>query len=293
MLLRLPFGWLPSPADISRTLYNICLNQDSIAAWVGSFLGRVDRDRVREMALAWLPDKPYPRQSSYLLMDGNGDAFATDGQIVFDLYGVVLSPRPGSTRYTGLADISVDEIESTLAHEFHHIFAGSFYKAATKMSLNPATIWRQRLIRTMVSEGTAMHCNPPEGIRRTIMEDTATVAFWFRELSQTLKGLEMGALTDEEVRQWYSASFQDTARKLLRDYHARSLEGEALNREVILQGHARPTLIYTLGWWMVSHISHQGADREAVIDLVQDPYNLFALYNAVASDVPDSLRAPQ
>lgn len=292
MLLRLPFGWLPSPADISANLYEVCLHQDSVAAWIETVLGRIDLDAVKRTALVWLPDGNYAMPPTHFILDGNGDAFATRGEVVFDLYSLVLNERPRSTRYTDLANASVDQIEAVLAHEFHHIFANPFYKKATRKSDNAAIIWRQRLTRAMVSEGIAMHCNPPSGLRRLTKEDTTIVAHWFRELSQTLGRLDQAGVNHDEISQWYRASSQGSARKLLRDYLARSLEGEALNREVVLQAHARPAMVYTLGWWMVSRISRYGTDREAVVELLRNPHTLFARYNAVVSDAPDSLRAP-
>lgn len=293
MLLGLPFGSLPSPADIAANLYEIYLHQDSVAAWIETALDRINLDSIKQRALAWLPEGDYQIPRTHFIMDGNGDAFAAEGQVVFDLYSLVLSELPRSTRYADLANSSVEQIEVVLAHEYHHVFADPIYDAATNKSDKAATLWRQRLIRMMVSEGIAMHCNRPEGLRRATKEDTTIVAFWFRELSQTLKQLEKDEFNSNDIRQWYRNSFHSTAHQLLREYLARTFEGEELNRQTGLLAYARPTLVYTLGWWMVSRISQQGTDHAAVIALLEDPYTLFASYNAVAADAPDSLRAPQ
>jgi hypothetical protein len=292
MLLNLPYGWLPSPADISRVLYEICHNSDSIADWVGGSIDAIDLDSVQQRALQWLPEGNYQMPPIHFIMDGNGDAFALGGQVCFDLYGLVLGKRSSSTRYSNLAKVSVSQIEVVLAHEFHHVYAAPFFKIDAAESDNLYRQWRNRLVCSMASEGIAMHCNPPEGYFRILKEDTAIVAFWFREFDSVMSALNRNVVSEDDIRHWYRDSFHDTARRLLREYMSRTFQGDELNQQVALHAHARPTLIYTLGWWMVSRISDNGVNRQAVLGLLQDPLSLFSRYNAVIGDGPDSLGAP-
>ena len=292
MLLHLPFGWLPSPGNVSQSLYEICQNFVTVNAWAGQCIEKIDLNRVQKKAVSWLPSGEYLMPPVHFIMDGNGDAFAREGEVCFDLYSLILRKRPSSSRYSGLDGVSTENIEAVLAHEFHHVYARPYLNHLVEVKGDWKSNWRLKLIRTMASEGLAMHCNPPEGLSRATKEDSAVVAFWFRELAGTLAAMDKDSLSEEDMRSWLSSSFHETARGLLRDYMERTYQGEELDRQVALHITDRPSMIYTLGWWMVSRISRLGADKEAYLCLLQEPESLFERYNTVVADGPDSLKAP-
>ena len=290
VLLALPVASIRSPADISRNLRSICLNIDSVQTWVADITTGVDLDRCRRIALQWLPEGEYHLPTVHFIMDGNGDAFAREGEVCFDLYSLLLSPRPEKSRYSNLGAINTNEVEIVLAHEFHHIYAAQFLYSLRDLSdWSWTDRFRNRLIRRMVSEGVAMRCNPPTGLARTIKEDTAVVRYWIGQLNDKLAALETDTLSQEAAEQWLRDSYHRDARQLLTEYFRRDYEGDELRAMVAEHIVNRPTMIYTLGWWMISRIN-QTAGRDQVIALLSDPGQLFDHYNAAVEGAPDYLK---
>lgn len=290
VLLALPVAAIRSPADISRNLRSLCWNIDSVQTWVTSIINSVDPDSCRRIALQWLPEGAYHLPTVHFIMDGNGDAFARDGEVCFDLYGLLLSPRPKKSRYSNLGAINTNEVEIVLAHEFHHIYAAQFlYSPRDLSNWSWTDRFRYRLIRRMVSEGVAMQCNPPTGLTKTIKEDTAVVRYWIEQLNDKLAALETNMLSQENAEQWLRDSYHQDARQLLTEYFQRDYEGDELRAVVAEHIADRPTLIYTLGWWMISRIN-QAAGRHQVIALLSDPGQLFDHYNTAIQGAPDYLK---
>lgn len=290
VLLALPAASIRSPADIGRNLRSICLNIDSVRTWVADITTGVDLDRCRRIALQWLPEGEYHLPTVHFIMDGNGDAFAREGEVCFDLYSLMLAPRPEKSRYSNLGAINTNEVEIVLAHEFHHIFVAQFPYAPRDLSNRHWTDrFRTRLVRRMVSEGVAMQCNPPTGLAKTIKEDTAVVRYWIEQLNDKLAAIETDMLGQEAAEQWLRDSYQQDARQLLTEYFQHDYEGDELRAVVAEHIADRPTLIYTLGWWMISRIN-QAAGRHQVIALLSDPGQLFDHYNAAIEGAPDYLK---
>ncbi|MBU8933307.1 MAG: hypothetical protein KOO62_04800 [candidate division Zixibacteria bacterium] len=290
MLCALPYSSIQSPADISRNLFDLSSNLDSVRHWVESIVSRIDLQQSHSIALKWLPEGEYNIPSVHLIFDGNGDAFAREGQVVFDLFGVLLSQRPYDTRFSNLTAIGTQEIEEVLAHEFHHVYARPFLGQPISAVFDDwRDQWRSRLIRRMVSEGIAMHCNPPREVSRAIKEDTAIVAYWIRSLNEKLGKLRTNTVTEEQLQNWLSDTYHNEAQQLLREYLHREYRDYGLRRMLTKLGADRPSLVYTLGWWMVSRIGEHGTKPEELTALLADPYALFARYNEVMGDAPDSL----
>lgn len=290
ILLALPYEAVPSPAGISQNLLEITNYLQFVQRWTEGLSSRIDLDTCRRIAMRWLPSGNYELPKTYFIFDGNGDAFARDGQVCFDLYSLVLGRLSPASGYESLDTVSLDRVERVLAHEFHHIFARTYFVPSPDESADWKTRWRNRLVRQMALEGTAMHCNPPEGFARVIKEDTVVVVHWIRELDRELRAVENSEVTEEAASAWLDSTYQESARRVLRQYLSRTIQGAELEREVQAHSIDRPSLIYTLGWWMVSHISGQGSDPEAVHDLIRQPLSLFERYNATIKQAADSLR---
>jgi len=116
---------------------------------------------------------------------------------------------------------------------------------------------------------------------------------WIRELDRELGAIENNKVTEEAASAWLDSTYQETARLALRQYLSRTVQGEELEREVQAHVVDRPSLIYTLGWWMVSRISREGESPEAVRELIRQPLTLFERYNATIAQSTDSLRVVQ
>ena len=142
--------------------------------------------RCNAIAREWLPKGDYSTPTVYFIYDGNGSAFAREGAVCFDLYGAVFGMRPEATRFTNLSEISVDEMERVLAHEFHHIYRAQRFGPTSHSS----NTWQEKMIDRvtagLISEGIAQQCNPPEGFKAELWNDTAVIAFWIKELGEKL-----------------------------------------------------------------------------------------------------------
>ncbi|MEW5994691.1 MAG: hypothetical protein AB1744_09870, partial [Candidatus Zixiibacteriota bacterium] len=201
----------------------------------------------------------------------------------FDLYGVLLSKRPASSRYNNLADIPTTEIEAVLAHEFQHVFAQPHLYPPTRQFDNWQDLWEDVIIRRIVSEGVAMQCNPLSGFKQAIFEDSVVVCFWLRELERVIGEIRRSETSEDSVRVWLELSYHESARQLLVDYLKRTYP-EA-DQQMLLQEHIteRPSGIYTLGWWMVSHIAAATGGHDLAVQLLDSPHQVFRLYNATVT----------
>ncbi len=287
ILHALPYTAIRSPADVAQHLLEMVTHVDSLKRWINKVVASVNLDRSRQIARKWLPPGDYTLPPIHFIFDGNGDAFAREGEIVFDLYGVIFSGRSADTRFTNLAAIGTDEIEAVLAHELHHIFIYPQLRNSAPSADAPwRERWRWQIIRGMVTEGVAMHCNPPEGFKRMIQEDTAVVAYWIRELNEKHEMLQLDEAVEDDFWQWMAKTYQDGAGEVLAEYLGRDFNGEELRRHQA----DRPMLIYTLGWWMASRLSDNGKRPDELIKLLAEPRMLFTHYNRLMADAPDSLK---
>jgi len=280
VLCALPCTAIRSPGDIASSLQELCGNRDSVRAWVTSVVSQIDLNKSHQIALQWLPPGDYTLPPIHFLYDGNGDAFACDGEIGFDLYGIIFGVRPQETRFTNLSAVGVNEIEGVLAHELHHIYAARYLYPPGREHATWRDEWKDRLIRQIVSEGVAMQCNPLQGLRRTLKEDTTIVRYWIGQLNDKLAALRTGSITEPQIEAWYDSSFQETARMLLNEYRKR-VSPTADSAAYMWQHQVdRPTMVYTLGWWMVGRISEGGKNKNTVIQLLKEPEQLFGSYNS-------------
>ena len=283
VLTALPYRAIPSPGDIGSSLYAMYQNRDSVRAWVTSVISLVDLDTAHQVALRWLPPGEYAPPVIHFFCDGNADAFAHEGEVGFDLYGTILSLRPAETRFSNLGTVGKGEIEGILAHELHHIYSARYLYPPGREYATWRDQWKDRLIRQIVSEGVAMQCNPLQGLRRTLREDTVVVRYWIGQLNEKLAALQGDSISEPRIQEWYERSFHETATMLLNDYRKRAAPAEdsaAFMRQHIAE---RPSMIYTLGWWMVGRILEMENGREKVIQLLTSAPDLFAIYNGTGA----------
>jgi len=279
----LPYRAIPSPADIGQVQLELFHHRDSLAALVKK-ISMVNIDQAVSIARRWAPSGNLLVPTTYYILDGNADAFAKDGTVCFDLYGVLLSKRPALNRYNNLADIPNAEIEAVLAHEFQHVFAQPHLYPPTRKFDNWRDLWEDVIIRRIVSEGVASQCNPPYGLKKAIYEDSVVIGFWLRELERVMGQIRRNETTEDSVRAWLERSYQESARQQLADYLKRTYP-EA-DQQILLQEHIadRPRGIYSLGWWMVSHIAAAPGGHDSAVQLLDSPHEVIRLYNATVTD---------
>jgi hypothetical protein len=291
ILLALPYEAVSSPADISHNLRELWFHRDALRAWVDDAFREIDLDRCRDEAAHWLPDGEYNVPPVYFIYDGNGDAFARFGAVCFDLFGLVFSKRPSESRFDDLASLDIGRIEPVLAHEFHHVFAGTIPRAQRRSDGSWQAQRASELASRIVNEGVAMRCDMREGVRRDAMEDTATVAYWVGQLNEKLALMDAGTLDDAQWQRWLGATYHDLALERLRDYLSREYPGADLDVLANRHATARPSLVYTLGWWMISRILEAPDGRKRVLGLLSDPDRVFAEYNrSIGGGAPAGLR---
>jgi hypothetical protein len=283
VLVALPYRAIPSPADIGRVQLELFQNRDSLPA-LAALLRRVDKAKAVAIANRWSLTAGRFVPVTHYILDGNADAFARNGEVCFDLFGVLLGTRPESSRYTGLGAIPVSDIEAVLAHEYQHAFAQPYLYPAGRKSGTWQARWADDLITRIVSEGLAMQCNPPSGFKKAVFEDSLVVRYWVRELQGVLSRLRHRAIPEDAARIWLDQSYQVSARRLLADFLARTYP-EA-DQASLLRDHLvdRPSAVYTLGWWMIGCIVASPDGPGGAVALLAKPSRLLEWYNAVVPD---------
>ncbi len=287
VLCALPYWGINSPADIGGTLRELCLNLDSVRSWVTTVVSRIDLNKSQRVALQWLPPGDYPMPPIRFLYDGNGGAFANDGDVGFDLYGSILGSRAPAARFANLAGLDVNQIELIIAHELQHIYAARYLYPPGRTYTTWQDKWTDRLTRTIVSEGVAMQCNVGPDMRRSLMEDTTIVRYWISQFNEKVAAMRNNNITEPQISAWYDSSLQDVPRQLLVGYWKRVTHDQ--DSVTFMQRYIgdRPAMTYTLGWWMLGRILRRDGNREKVIDLLSDPSAIFKAYNeTIPADTP-------
>jgi hypothetical protein len=290
ILQALPYYAEQGPADVSENLLELCRHRQAVASWVDSIVSRIDLGRCQRLALEWLPTGQYALPKTYFIYDGNGDAFAREGEVCFDLFSLMLRARPSGSRFENLAAVGTDEMENVLAHEFHHVHAGRYLYPPGRSYASWQERWRDRIVRRIISEGMAMQCNPPQGFARELKEDSGIIGYWIDQLNQKLAVLDNGSITESELQEWYGRTYQDTAVVALKEYLMRRFPHGDPDTLVTSHISERPDFEHTLGWWMISRISDEGKRKDKAIPLLSHPEMLFTQYNAAIGDKKARLR---
>lgn len=290
ILCSLPYRAIDSPAGIADNLLELCRNRAEVREWAEDVVSKIDLARSDSLAREWVPEGQYVIPAIRLFYDGNGDAFAHGGQIGLDLFCTVLLRRPPATRFTTLAEINVDYIERTLAHELAHVYSAQ----VSRSSPSHSDTWQGKMINRittgLISEGIAQQCNPPKGIKAELWNDTAIVAFWIKELGEKLATLKAGQGDRDEMNRWWSSTYHEIPESLLVSYLARrypNADQPKLRWEHIAD---RPDLEHALGFWLVSRIYGNGNQKDRVLQLISEPDKLFPFYSESTKSAPESLR---
>jgi hypothetical protein len=285
----LPYCATNGPGGVGDVLFELCQHREAVAGWYDSVVARIDAGHSIEIAKEWLPPGEYVLPKTYFIYDGMGDGFARDGMICFDLYSLVLRKRSAPGRFENMLDMldmDVESIERVLVYSDSLI-----YRAETER-LPWAERTRRQLIGELVSEGVAMQCDPRTGLQREVRRDSVVIQYWIRTLNRMLAELSNGSMTEPAFDAWRNGQFELT-RKLLTECLQRRYAGH--NSDSLIAEHmpGRPDLSHTLGWWMVSEISNDGANREKVIRLLSCPDSLASWYNAAIGSEDKSLLADE
>jgi len=291
VLLALPYASLPTPGGVSQTLYEVCMNLDKVKSWVDKIIPQVDLTKSHNLAVEWLPEGEYKIPPVHFIIDGNGDAFARDGEVCFDLYSVLMRELPYENRYDILETISVSDVEKVLGHELFHIYALPYLIAKDDPKMKK---WqndsKERLTKQLVTEGIAMQCDSLSGFRKVIHEDSTVVKYWIGQLNNVMRALDDDKITEAEFKKWYGETFFAVPRSLLNDYFSKDYQGDELEQKVIDNLVDRPALIYTLGWWMISNILKTENGKAKVIGIVSDYKTIFKEYNKSLPENSDELK---
>ena len=274
----LPDELIDAPGDIAKPFHEMLPIRHELRSWVDRLVVRIDVGRCREAALRWLPEGDYPTPEMFLVYDNNAGSYTARGKAFYNLYS---GENPRTT--------SVDEMEAVISHEMHHVLARPLYDDASRSHSGWERAAMDRVIRGMVSEGAAIHCNPPTGFRKALWEDPRTVEALIAELNGELSALADGRVEEAEFRTWYSATFHELPMRLFREYLAREYAEDEIEDLVARHASQRPDLLHALGWWMVSRVSDEGRDETAVRELVTNPYQLFDRYNAALGPEAEAL----
>jgi hypothetical protein len=281
-LLDLPFQRRRSPGDICGTFYDLVRRRTWVRSSLYQFAAAADVGWVYETAQRWVPDGDHGLPTLSLIYDSNAGSYTAEGKPFFNLFssGALdkLAVKSGQT--------NVREAQETMAHELQHILAGPFL--ASSEGKNATWQWRgvDRLTRSIVGEGMANHCSPPRGFVKEVYEDPDVVGALLRRLEQQLLILESGEITEQGMETWLRANYFEVAEALLRLHLQKRYSAAELDEKVKQHMSHRPDLEHTLGWWLVSRISHDGRRRDRALSLFDDPWRLYRLYNE--SDLVDS-----
>ena len=277
ILLALPYEAARGPADVSDNLKELCRHRDAVRAWVDATISRIDATKCVARAAEWLPPGDYQPVPVHFIYDGNADAFATFGGVVFDVFGIIFRFRPADTRFEDLENVGLERMEKVIAHEYHHALSGS------GVSMPEATSYAERreqgFSRRIVSEGVALLCNLDPGLRRDAMEDSVTVRYWIDALNEQLTADPPEMPVDSPWLMWLGSTYNDLATERLRDYLARTRPGEDVDALTRANAASRPMLVYTLGWHMINRILRSPGGKERVVSLVGEPHRVFVEYN--------------
>jgi hypothetical protein len=247
---------------------------------VAETISKINLSRSHKIALAWLPPGDYAIPKTCFIYDGYGDAFALRDGVDFDIYSLVVRQVPEEERFLAHDSTTVDEIEKTLAHEYHHVYARRYLLKNWDSTASSEKQWIDYFLYQIVAEGVAMQCNPSSGFKRQILEDTATVAYYIARLNEKFSGLKNGTISGDEINKWYQANSDQTARQLLKDYIERKFPPD--KRDELFRRHMidRPIFEYVIGWWMITRILQMPGGKDKVMAILSSPEKILEYYNA-------------
>jgi hypothetical protein len=278
--LALPYHRIAAPGDIAAPFYELVTNRGDVRAKLDRLVARTDLQRCLAVAGRWLPDGEHILAPIFVVYDNNAGSYTAERKAFYNLYSG-----------EGASELGEGAGEAIIAHEVHHVLAGPYLMSSRRRNVRWELDRLDMIVRNMVSEGAAMHCNPPTGFKKALFEDPGTVASLVAELNRKSLALLDGEVSEEGFREWYGSTYHDLPLRLLQEYAKREAEDDDGAAEIVrARKPQRPDLVHALGWWMLSRISAEGEDPEVVKALVQNPYALFTRYNETAEAANQALR---
>jgi hypothetical protein len=286
LVLDLPYRERSAPGGIAQMYRELLHKRSAVRAGLERLLAEADMDWVYETAERWAPEEDREIPTIYLIYDSNAGSYTAQGIPFFNLCGDLPIERLDSDD-DGSALL---EAQGTMAHELQHVLARPYLYPQSRPSRTWREVWVDRVTRGLVSEGVAIHCNPPTGIKKEIYEDRVVLSALVARLNELLIALGENKMTEEEVQEWNRANYHSFAQSLLREHFEKKHSGDELEAKVREHMPLRPDMAHALGWWMVSRISGRGARPDAAISLLKDPYPVYSLYNEACTENCEGLR---
>lgn len=280
VFVNLPYRTIAAQGGIAEAYFELLPHTEALGLIIDSLPSKFDIRSAQQLAERWVPSGKHNVPEIYLVMEGNLDAKAQSGVICFDLVAMLFSKRSLATRFDPILTAGeTDRLNRTLAHELQHIYYGPTIRAGlgTPASAFEATI--NEMIRTILMEGTAMQCNPPEALRGMAMRDTTIILAWIEILNTQIARIRSGAMGREEARAWMWGAADDSALAMMDRFLVRDDAARAAAEGIRNFWPHRPSWNYTLGWWIISHLTENGRQPENVLPLMNSPYELILAYN--------------
>ena len=174
LLLDLPYRQRSAPGGIASMYRELLHKRSAVRAGLERLLAEVDMDWVYETAERWAPEEDREIPTIYLIYDSNAGSYTAQGIPFFNLYSALQLEKLDSD-----ADGSaLLEAQGTMAHELQHVLARPYLYPQSRPRQTWREVWVDRTTRSLVSEGVAIHCNPPTGIKKEIYEDRMVLSLW-------------------------------------------------------------------------------------------------------------------
>jgi len=275
----LPYTAPPLPGGIAEAFYDLCIHREAFERWYQTTRSGIDITRCVASAREWVPPGEYPVKKVYAIYDGNAGSFAEQGNAFFNLCSEVITKTPPSKRFTHLHEVGIIQLEGVISHELNHVMAEPFLSSRSLTFSSWEERWKDRITRSIVSEGVAFQRNPLMGFQKTLWEDRATVSSLMKELNRMMIALDNHVVPEDSVRLWYNRLYHEYAASLLGQYLEQTYPDSDITSMIKEHSIIRPDLVHALGWWMVSRITEGGAKPERASELLMNPSSLFTLYN--------------
>jgi hypothetical protein len=283
LVLNLPYGAGSGPGGIGEMLVGLVGKRREVRSAVERFVAHAEMADVVRRAMEWAPAGSRAPDRLFLIYDSNAGSFTAGSIPFFNLYGDVdLDALSADT-----SGAALEGAVSVMAHELQHTIVAPILFASSRPQSPWQALWLDRITRGLVSEGMAIHCNPPEGFRKELWEDTSVVRALVARLNGLLEDVGNNHATEDDVQTWYRENLFGFAESLLVRFLVTRYSGDELEAHRRRYMSIRPDLEHVLGWWMVARISEEGRAREVALDLLSDPYALYVRYNDAAG--PDLL----
>jgi len=286
LILDLPYKQRSAPGGTADMYRELLPKRSEVRAGLERLLAEVDMDWIYETAERWAPEEDRETPTIYLIYDSNAGSYTAQGIPFFNLYGDLQIEKLDSED-DGSALL---EAQGTMAHELQHVMARPYLYPQSRPNRTWRDVWVDRITRSLVSEGVAIHCNPPTGMKKEIYEDRMVLAALVARLNDLLVALSENEMMEEEVQEWNRANYHSFAEGLLRQRLENTYSGDELEAKVREHMPLRPDMAHALGWWMVSRISKRGTRPDAAISLLTDPYPVYPLYNKACDENCEGLR---